>query len=152
MLSSMRVRPPELGHSLQQFGLARDRMRAALAKRAGVSGTDLDALEYLEAEGSLTQRELGERLALTSGAITMLVDRLERAGWVKRRPHADDRRYTVLELSPKALRAAPAELDRYHAAIQALIAELPSAQRGVVAGFLRDAAGAATDAALSLTD
>src|SRR3974390_2495452 len=102
MLSSMRVRPPELGHSLQQFGLARDRMRAALAKRAGVSGTDLDALEYLEAEGSLTQRELGERLALTSGAITMLVDRLERAGWVKRRPHADDRRYTVLELSPKA--------------------------------------------------
>jgi DNA-binding MarR family transcriptional regulator len=148
----MQGRPPELAHSLQQFGLARDRMRAALAKRAGVSGTDLDALEYLEAEGPLTQRDLGDRLALTSGAITMLVDRLEHAGWVKRRPHPDDRRYTVLELAAKALRAAPAELDHYHSAIQTLIAKLPSAQRGAIASFLSQAAEAATDAARGLTD
>src|SRR3974390_2993999 len=78
--------PEDLAGSLQRFGLARDRMRAALAKRTGVGGADLDALEYLEAEGPLTQRDLGDRLCLTSGAITMLVDRLEQAGWVNRRP------------------------------------------------------------------
>ena len=77
--------PEELAGSLQRFGLARDRMRAALAKSSGIGETDLDALEYLEAEGNLTQRELGERLSLTSGAVTMLVDRLEHAGWVNRR-------------------------------------------------------------------
>ena len=48
-------------------------MRSALARAAGISGTDLDALEHLEADGPLTQRQLGERLSLTSGAITMLV-------------------------------------------------------------------------------
>ena len=65
--------------SLQRFGLERDRMRAALASAAGVSATDLDALEHLEADGPLTQRQLGDRLSLTSGAITMLVDRMEQA-------------------------------------------------------------------------
>jgi DNA-binding MarR family transcriptional regulator len=146
----MAARPPELGPSLQQFGLARDRMRAALAKHVGVSETDLDALEYLEAEGPLTQRELGQRLSLTSGAITMLADRMEAAGWVKRRPHPDDRRYIVLELSSKAVQAAPAALDEYHGAVRALIAGLPAAHRSIVATFLDAAAGAATEAAGNL--
>lgn len=65
-----------LAGSLQRFGLERDRMRTALARRAGMASTDLDALEHLEADGPLTQRQLGERLSLTSGAVTMLVDRL----------------------------------------------------------------------------
>jgi DNA-binding MarR family transcriptional regulator len=85
---------------VQRFGLARDRMRAARAKHTGMGAADLDALEYLEAEGPLTQRDLGERLCLTSGEITMLVVRLENTGWVNRRPHPTDRRYTLLELSP----------------------------------------------------
>jgi DNA-binding MarR family transcriptional regulator len=143
--------PEELGSSLQRFGLARDRMRAALAKRTGVGGADLDALEYLEAEGPLTQRDLGERLSLTSGAITMLVDRLEHAGWVNRRPHPTDRRYTLLELSPKAAQASPAELDRYHQAIGDLVDNVPARHKPIIAAFLKQAAAAASQAARDLT-
>ena len=76
----------ELAGKLQRFGLARDRMRAALARQAGISETDLDALEHLEADGPLTQRDLGERLSITSGAVTMLIDRLEAAGWAAGAP------------------------------------------------------------------
>ena len=79
-------RPEELVASLQRFGLERDRMRAVLVAEAGINATDLDALEHLEADGPLTQRQLGDRLSLTSGVITMLVDRLEGAGWVHRAP------------------------------------------------------------------
>jgi DNA-binding MarR family transcriptional regulator len=93
-------------------------MRAALARHAGITATDLDALEHLEADGPLTQRELGDRLSLTSGAITMLVDRLERAGWVHRRPHPSDRRYLLLELSPNVAERTPQGLAEYHAAIR----------------------------------
>ena len=139
--------PEDLAGSLQRFGLARDRMRAALAKRTGVGGADLDALEYLEAEGPLTQRDLGERLSLTSGAITMLVDRLEHAGWVHRRPHPTDRRYTLLELAPQAAQASPPELDRYHHAIRALAEAVPGRHRSIIAGFLNEAAAAASQAA-----
>ncbi|MGO9657558.1 MAG: MarR family winged helix-turn-helix transcriptional regulator, partial [Acidimicrobiales bacterium] len=91
--------PEVLAARLQRFGLARDRLRAQLARRAGISETDLDALEHLEAEGPLTQKDLGNRLSITSGAVTMLVDRLEATGWVRRGPHPTDRRYIVLELT-----------------------------------------------------
>src|SRR5215475_8531530 len=121
----------DLAAILQEFGLERDRMRAALARRARVSQTDLDALEHLEAAGPLTQRQLGDRLALTSGAVTMLADSLERTGLVRRRPHPGDRRFVLLELSPGAIDRAPAGLASYHAAIAALIASLADDQREI---------------------
>jgi len=137
----------DLAATLQEFGLERDRMRAALARRAGVSHTDLDALEHLEAAGSLTQRELGDRLSLTSGAVTMLADRLEAAGLVRRRPHPADRRYVVLELSAEAMQRAPAGLDAYHLAIADLVAGLPAERAEIIGSFLEAAAEAAARAA-----
>jgi DNA-binding MarR family transcriptional regulator len=122
-------------------------MRAAIARHARISETDLDALEHLEADGPLTQRDLGERLSITSGAVTMLVDRLEAAGWVTRRPHPHDRRYTLLELSAKAAQDTPAGLADYHAAITNLVTKTPSGQREIIAEFLRAAADAAATAA-----
>ena len=136
-----------LAASLQRFGLERDRMRAALARHAGISETDLDALEHLEADGPLTQRDLGDRLCLTSGAVTMLVDRLEHAGWVRRRPHPDDRRYTLIDLTPKAAKDTPEGLTNYHAAIRTLAAAVPGEQREVIHSFLRAAAESASLAA-----
>jgi DNA-binding MarR family transcriptional regulator len=136
-----------LAATLQEFGLERDRMRAALARRARISHTDLDALEHLEASGSLTQRELGERLSLTSGAVTMLADRLEAAGLVHRRSHPADRRYVVLELSAQARERAPAGLDAYHAAIAGLIARLPAEHAEIIGSFLWAAAHEASRAA-----
>src|SRR5208282_673391 len=144
-------RPNEVTARLQRFGLERDRMRAALATGAGVSSTDLDALEHLEADGPLTQRDLGDRLSLTSGAITMLVDRLERAGWVHRRPHPGDRRYVLIELSPQAAATAPEGLAAYHSRVRALAAEVPAGQRAAVAAFLAAAADAAAAAVTELT-
>jgi DNA-binding MarR family transcriptional regulator len=148
----MTTHPAEdVAGSLQRFGLQRDRMRAALARRAGMSATDLDALEHLEADGPLTQRDLGERLALTSGAVTMLVDRLERAGWVHRRPHPRDRRYVMIELSPRAAAEAPEGLAAYHARVRALAAGVPAGQREAVAAFLAAAADAAAAAVAELS-
>ena len=139
-----------LATSLQEFGLERDRMRAALARRARISQTDLDALEHLEAAGPLTQRELGERLSLTSGAVTMLADRLEASGLVRRRPHPADRRYVVLGLSADAMQRAPAGLAAYHAAIADLVAGIPAEHAGIIGSFLEAAAHAAARAAGAL--
>ena len=109
-----------------------------------------DALEHLEADGPLTQRDIGERLSLTSGAVTMLVDRLERAGWVHRRPHPGDRRYVLIELLPRAAAAAPEGLTAYHSRVRALAAEVPAGQREAVAAFLGAAADAAAAAVTQL--
>jgi DNA-binding MarR family transcriptional regulator len=142
--------PEALAAGLQRFGLARDRMRAALATTAGISATDLDALEHLEADGPLTQRQLGRRLSLTSGAVTMLVDRLEHAGWVQRGPHPTDRRYILVQLTAQAGEHTPAGLTAYHARIRALADQIPAEHRDALSDFLRAAADAATDAAEEL--
>ena len=139
--------PDALATGLHRFGLERDRMRTALARRTRVSETDLDALEHLEADGPLTQRDLGERLSLTSGAVTMLVDRLERAGWAHRRPHPTDRRYISLELSKQAREHAPSEVAAYHARIRQIVESVPAADREIIREFLGAAASAASDAA-----
>jgi len=143
--------PGELAASLQRFGLERDRLRAAIARTARISETDLDALEHLEADGPLTQRELGARLLLTSGAVTMLADRLERAGWVYRRRHPTDRRATLLELSAEAAERAPEALAGYHGAISALVDSVRPAEREYIRAFLEAAADAAATAVGSLT-
>jgi DNA-binding MarR family transcriptional regulator len=140
----------DLAAILQEFGLERDRMRAALARRAGISQTDLDALEHLEAAGSLTQRELGDRLSLTSGAVTMLADRLEAAGLVRRLPHPADRRYVMLELSGQAVQRAPAGLRDFHVAIADLVAGIPAGHAEIIGSFLGAAAQAAARAAGSM--
>ncbi len=126
-------------------------MRSALARAAGITGTDLDALEYLEADGPLTQRQLGDRLALTSGAITMLVDRLSSSGWVRRRPHPSDRRAVLLELVVEGAGSTPAGLAEYHDRIQALASEIPAKQRESIRAFLDAATEAASRAARDLS-
>ncbi len=141
----------DLAGSLQRFGLQRDRMRAALARHAGISATDLDTLEHLEADGPLTQKDLGDRLSLTSGAVTMLVDRLERAGWVRRRPYPGDRRYVLIELSPHAAASEPEGLAAYHSGVRALANGVPAGHRQAIAAFLAAAADAAAAAAAELT-
>jgi DNA-binding MarR family transcriptional regulator len=138
--------------ALHRFGLQRDRMRGAVARALGIGLTDLDALEHLELDGPLNQRELGNRLLLTSGAVTLLVDRLEYLGVVERQPHPTDRRVTLVRLKPQQdpLQARLPALDAYHAALHAAAAALPQGVGTEVAAFLDILAGHAAHASDAL--
>ena len=126
----------ELRRALHRYGIERDRLRSALAQATGLTPTDLDVLEYLEANGPQTQRELGERLLLTSGGVTVLVDRLEAGGWVRRRKHPSDRRAVLVELAPTMPAAQLEPLENYHAAIETAARKLSAVERSAAARFL----------------
>src|SRR5262245_49690118 len=138
----------ELRRLLHRYGIERDRLRAALAQTTGLTPTDLDALEFIEANGPQTQRQLGDRLLLTSGGVTVLVDRLEAGGWVRRTRHPTDRRALLVELAA-TMPAEPLEpLQRYHAAIETAAGTLPAEQRAAAGAYLErvaELAAAATD-------
>ncbi|MBA2518706.1 MAG: MarR family transcriptional regulator, partial [Chloroflexia bacterium] len=53
----------------------------AIADQVGLNPTDLEALEVLLRQGPLTAGKLAEITGLTTGAITGVVDRLERKGY-----------------------------------------------------------------------
>ena len=134
-----------VGRALHRFGLARDRLNIGVARAAGLGQSDLLALEHLEVAGAggLSPGELGSALRLTSGAITGVIDRLERAGWVSRRAHEHDRRSVRVTLSDRARAEGARAVGRYERELAQLAEGLDPAGRAIVRGFLDSAAAAA---------
>jgi DNA-binding MarR family transcriptional regulator len=71
------------------------------AERLGVNRTDLHCLNIIENSGGLTAGELAAEAGLTTGAVTGVVDRLERVGYARRVADPADRRRVKLEVTPK---------------------------------------------------
>jgi DNA-binding MarR family transcriptional regulator len=71
------------------------------AQRLGVNDTDLHCLNIIENSGGLTAGELAAQSGLTNGAITGVLDRLERAGYARRVSDPADRRRVNVEVTPK---------------------------------------------------
>ena len=73
-----------------------------LAKKLKLSRTDMRCLELIGRLGPLTAGRLAEESALTTGAVTFILDRLEEAGMVTRRRDTEDRRRVWVEMVPAA--------------------------------------------------
>src|SRR3984957_13831233 len=81
---------------------ATDRFDQAVADALGLNRTDMRCLDIIEREGPVPAGRLAEETGLTSGAITTVLDRIERAGYARRVSDASDRRRVLVELTPKA--------------------------------------------------
>ena len=79
------------------------RLAPALAA-AGLTPTQLGVLEALLHLGPLGQRVLGDKLLMSGGNITTVVDNLEVRGLVRRERRGDDRRQVTVHLSPEGRR------------------------------------------------
>jgi DNA-binding MarR family transcriptional regulator len=75
----------------------------ALADTAKMHSTDMECLDYLLLHGSLTAGELSKLTGLTTGAITAMIDRLEKAGYAKRQHDKDDRRKIIVVANEKKI-------------------------------------------------
>jgi MarR family 2-MHQ and catechol resistance regulon transcriptional repressor len=67
-------------------------------------GSDFAVLEALLHKGPLPVNEIGRKVLLTSGSITVAVDRLEEKGLVERKAHGSDRRTRVVHLTKEGKR------------------------------------------------
>lgn len=94
-----------LGTAIQEYQATVDDFDRETARVLGVNRTDQRCLEILvEGDGAgLTPREIADRLALTSGSVTTMLDRLERAGYVSRSQHPRDGRRLIVTVTPVAL-------------------------------------------------
>jgi DNA-binding MarR family transcriptional regulator len=72
----------------------------AVAARLGINSTDLECLDIIALQGPLSAGQLAAATGLTTGAITGVVDRLERAGFARREPDPDDRRRVIIRPLP----------------------------------------------------
>jgi DNA-binding MarR family transcriptional regulator len=82
--------------------VAYDRFEDAAAACVGVNRTAMRCMDVLDQAGQLTPSEIAVQTGLTSGAVTAMLDRLERVGLVQRRPDPSDRRRVLVQLTDKA--------------------------------------------------
>lgn len=103
-----------------------------------ICGSDFAVLEALLHKGPLPINQIGKKVLLTSGSITVAVDRLETKGFVERRAHGTDRRARIVNLT-KAGRKVITRAYADHAADMERLASasLTRTERKTLIGLLK---------------
>lgn len=107
----------------------------SIARRVGLSHTELSALELLTEE-SVGPAELARHLGVTTAASSGIVDRLESRGHVVRRPHASDGRRTEVEITASGRAEVMSQLAPMFGALHELDQRLTPAESAVVEAYL----------------
>lgn len=124
---------------------------ATVARILGISSGDLECLDFVANHQPATAGSLAGATGLTTGAITGVIDRLERAGYVKRvRPDSDRRKVLVSTTDAFFTEVVPLfePMQRHQAA---LIDACDDEQLRQVADFMKRSLQAARDAATELS-
>ncbi len=97
-----------LGSAVQDYQSAVDDFDRELARLLGVNETDLRCLEILLGDSGeqVTPRDLADRLGLTTGSVTAMLDRLEKVGYLTRSAHPTDKRRLIVQATEVARQRA----------------------------------------------
>jgi DNA-binding MarR family transcriptional regulator len=112
-------------------------MHEAIARKAGLSGTDHKYLGFLLERGQMTAGELANLTGLTTGAVTGLIDRLEKKKLVKRQVAAGDRRKVIIEPNTEKIMALFVPLYKeFRAKTEKLIASFSDKEIKIIETYL----------------
>jgi DNA-binding MarR family transcriptional regulator len=129
-----------LGRELRNFSDQDVLFSQVLADRLGMNLTDFKCLSILERTGAVTAGQLAELTGLTSGAITGLIDRLEKAGFARRGRDPKDRRHVIIEAVPERSSDFEALLGASGRAMAELCAGYTEEQLDLILDFLTQGA------------
>jgi DNA-binding MarR family transcriptional regulator len=128
------------------LGLVREAVRAytasavlysqAIADQLGLNATDARCLDILSRTGPVTAGRLAELTGLTTGAITGVVDRLEKPGYVRRVRDAEDRRRVIILPVPERELPINASLETGARRVEELLDGYSDEQLSVIHDFL----------------
>jgi DNA-binding MarR family transcriptional regulator len=117
----------------------------AVAERLGMNSTDLECLDHI-LRGPVTAGRLAELTGLTTGAITGVIDRLERVGVARRERDPDDRRKTLVHVLPAALERVTPLFEPMERTAMAVLSNYSDDELALLLGFLTRARDAALNA------
>lgn len=97
----------------------------------GLTLSNLNVMLVIDGTGDCRVLDIADALAITVGGTSQAVDRLEKAGWSRRRAHPTDRRSSIVELTPEGLATLRSAEPVFEDELERLIAD-PLAEAGVV--------------------
>jgi DNA-binding MarR family transcriptional regulator len=128
--------PEEIREFFNRKALAARRHRAAVTKQLGLTDAEADALAHLARSGGMTPTELSDLLGMTSGGITALTQRLERAGHITREPHPRDKRSSILRATPEVIERVQEQYRDLIRDTDRITARLSEQERAIVGDYL----------------
>jgi len=108
----------------------------AVSERFGLSSSDLECLDLALLSGGATAGEIARATGLTTGAITGVIDRLERAGYVRREKDPTDRRKVIVRARPAMTRRIAPLYDSLQREMTALWSRYSDAELTLILDFL----------------
>lgn len=126
---------------LRELAASLDALTNAASPHAGLNRTDMRALDIINMQQGLTAGQLASRLKLTTGAITGVLDRLERAGHARRTHDQEDRRRVVVQPTPEAKRFGSVVFRQLGDELDDLLCEYAETDREMIDTFLRRVTG-----------
>ena len=109
----------------------------------GINPTDFGVLEALLHKGPLTVKQIGKKVLLTSGSMTVAVDRLEKRGLVERHNDATDRRARIIQLTPQGSEFIEHAFACHRDAMEEALKDFPEGERMLLLPLLRSLGRAA---------
>ena len=122
----------------REFSTAVVVFHEAIGRLLGLSAVERKCIDVLRRLGPVTAGTIGEHTGLTTGAVTGLMDRLEKAGYVRRERDPHDRRKVVVQLLPNERMDAvlAAAFGPFGADMVKIAARYSEAERRVIADWI----------------
>jgi len=105
------------------------------AEKAGLSLTDSQMIHTLQLYGPSTPTRLAAATGLSSGGVTVALDRLEKGGYIRREPNPDDRRSLLIHINPSHLLKLKSMYENVEAETRRQLATLPKSDFAAVIRF-----------------
>ena len=121
---------------LRQFIAGSILYNQQIADRVGLRLTDMQCINALELMGPSTPGELARFTGLTTGGVTVMLDRLEKGGYLTREPNPRDRRSVLVHLNPTKAKKLQAFYGEINQRMDALLDETPERELRSVVNLL----------------
>jgi DNA-binding MarR family transcriptional regulator len=128
----------EVAEELRLSGVTNDIADQVTADYLGLNRTDTRCLDIIERLDGVSAGRLATESGLSTGAVTTVLDRLERAGYARRVPDPGDRRRVLVELTPGARQLLRDMLAPLAEGTVRQLEGYTTEQVGLVRDFLRD--------------
>ena len=121
----------------REYGISTVLFRHAVGEIMGVNETVMECLALIFFNGLATPSELARYTGLTSGATTAMLDRLEKARLIERRPNPQDRRGTLIVLTNERTKELSSIFASGRQAIDSLTSSYSETELETMADYLR---------------
>lgn len=128
-----------ISRALREFVAGSSFVSLSVAGKLGLLATDLQLLNFLELYGPATPGSLARHAGLTSGGVTVALDRLERAKTIRRRANPADRRSWLISIRPAQARRIAAKYKNAQTGFHAAMAQFTKPELKIILKFFAEA-------------